>query len=297
MICDFVQATAKDGVNLEGLVFVPEGGKVDAVGVWIHGLGSNFHRSYGRTTKLAKLFNDSGIAFATFDTRGHDVIAHSVRSDKRKKKGYRGITIGAAYERFEDSALDLDAIVDFLKKRFKKIFLLGHSTGANKAVYYLAREREKVDGGALISPVSDVPMIKKELGSRYDEAINVAKNMIKRGDGDKLVPEALCANTYTAKRLLSLASGESTEQLFPNKSFRGPLRIFSKIKTPIIVIYAEMDDYLALEKVSAQDLIGSFAKFSKSKKFESFIGREADHSFTDCEEELGEVLINWIKSL
>lgn len=297
MLCDFVQVTAKDGVNLEGLVFTPKDSPSTAVGVWLHGLGSNFHRSYTRTTKLAKLFNDNGIAFASFDTRGHDAVAHSVKFDKRKKKGYKGVTIGAAYENFVDSFFDLEAIVDYLKKDFDKIFLLGHSTGANKVAYYLAREHKKVAGGALISPVSDVPMIKKELGDKYEETIDLARDMVNRGDGKKLIPEDFSPNIYTASRLLSLANDNSVEQLFPNRNFSGPLRVFSRIKAPVIVIFGDKDDYLKVDRVLPQDLVDSFAKYAKNKDFTSFIGVACDHSFTDHEEELGKVLIDWIGKL
>lgn len=295
MQCDFVQVEARDGVKLEGLVFSVKG--ADAVGVWIHGLTSNAFRNYERNTVLAREFSDAGIAFAVFNTRGHDVVTYSVKSDKRKAKGYRSITAGSAFERFEDSVLDLDAIVDYLGKQYKKVFLLGHSTGANKVAYYLARRCKKVAGGALISPVSDVSMIKKELGVKYDEAIKTAREMVKRGDGNKLVPESLCPSIYTARRLLSLADQKSVEQLFPHKNFMGPLQIFSKIKSPVIIVYGARDDYLKLDKISAEILINCFSRYSKSGKFESFVDVDADHSFGTREEELGQVLLDWITGL
>lgn len=295
MQCDFVQVGAKDGVKLEGLVFSVKG--ADTVGVWIHGLTSNAFRNYQRNTILAREFSEAGIAFAIFNTRGHDVVAYSVKNDKRKMKGRRSVTIGSAFERFEDSVLDLDAIVDYLGKQYKKVFLLGHSTGANKAAYYLARRHKKVAGGALISPVSDVPMLRNELGNKYDEATRIARDMVKRGEGDLLVPENICASIHTARRLLSLSDQKSVEQLFPHQNFMGPLRIFSKIKTPVHIIYGEKDDYLKVDKISAQVLIDCFSKYSKSKKFDSFVGAGADHSFTDCEEALGNTLVNWINRM
>lgn len=295
MLCDFVQIATRDGVRLEGLVFLPKG--ADTVAVWIHGLTSNGFRNYERNTILARAFNEAGMAFATFNTRGHDVVAYSVRRDKRKKKGYRSMTIGSAYEKFEDSFLDLEAIVDYLKKDFSKIFLLGHSTGANKAAYYLAREHQKVTGGALISPVSDVPMFKEEMRDNYQEVVRVAKKMVGDGHGQDLIPSDLSKNIYTAKRFLSLATQESVEQLFPNREFRGPLKIFSRIKTSLLVLFGEKDDYLEKDRVLAQDLIGAFRKYNRSKKLEAKTISGSDHGFSEHERELGKILIDWIRNL
>lgn len=296
MQCDFVQVEAKDGVKLEGLVFSVKG--ADTVGVWIHGLTSNAFRNYERNTVLAREFTRAGIAFAIFNTRGHDVVAYSVKNDKRKVKGRRSATIGSAFERFEDSVLDLDAIVDYLGKQYKKVFLLGHSTGANKVAYYLAHEHKKVTGGALISPVSDVPMLRKVLGGKYDEAIKFAREMVSSGDGGKLVPEDLCpGGIYTARRLLSLAQQKSVEQLFPHRNFMGPLRIFSKIKSPTLIVFGDKDNYLLEDGVDSKDMLSVFSKHTRGKRLEAKVIFGADHSFTDREEELGKVLVGWITGL
>lgn len=312
MHCDFVQVTAKDGVNLEGLVFSPstpsrtstELGRMSrsgqtAVAVWIHGLGSNFHRNYKRTTTLARVFNEAGIAFVSFDTRGHDWIAHAVKTDRRKAKGYRGITIGSSYEKFTDSAYDLDAIVDYLLSQFKNVILLGHSTGANKAVYYLSRKgtQKKVRAVALVSPVSDPPMERKMLGSRYEETVKMAKKMVSEKRSWDVLPQSLSRSIYPAQRFLSLACKESIEQMFPNKEFRGPLRLFSRIKVPSLILFGELDDYLKIDKIKVREVFDVFSHYSKSKSFKTISIPEADHGFSDKEEELANTLVSWIKEL
>lgn len=310
MQCEFVQVTTRDGLDLQGLVFVPKGdpstlrrsadrsGQTPTpVGVWIHGLGSNFHRGYKRMTTLARIFNENGIAFATFDTRGRDWVAHAVKPDKRKKKGYRRITIGAGYEKFIESQYDLDAIVDYLRELFPDVILLGHSTGANKAVYYLSKPgtQKKVKGVVLVSPVSDVPMLKKELGEHYNEALEVAQRMIREDRGWEIVPRELSRTIYTAQRLLSLATQESSEQMFPHKQFHGPLRLFSRIKIPTLIIFGSLDDYLLTDKVTTQELLRVFTRYHKSKSFKTIVIPESDHSFIDKEEELAKFITNWMK--
>lgn len=309
MKCDFVQVVAKDGVNLEGLVFGLEGcpsthsarsGQTPtSVGVWIHGLTSNAFRNYGRATTLARVFNDNGLAFATFNTRGHDVVAYSVKSDRRRTRGYKNITIGSAYEKFEDSVLDLDAIAEYLGKKFKKVVLLGHSTGANKVAFYLSRPRvnKMVVGGALISPVSDAPGWRRQLGERYEEALALAKKMMKGQRGKELMPQELIGSINTARRFLGLATHEATEQLFPDREFRGLLRVFSKIKTPTFVLFGGKDDYLFKDRITASELINVFAFNYKGGKFRAQAIPGADHGFVEKEEELGKILIRWIMAL
>lgn len=320
MQCDFVQVVAKDGVNLEGLVFKPKGGPSTpssrsgqtptVVGVWIHGLGSNFHRNHKRTTTLAKTFNDAGLAFATFDTRGHDWVAYAAKNDKRQAKGHKPVTIGSAYEKFEECVLDLDAIVEFLRAKFKNVVLLGHSTGANKVVYYLSKAKtssaylargattqKKVSGAILISPVSDVALWKKDLGKNYEKALDVARRMIKSGKGKELMPLELTQSIYPARRFLSLASQKSVEQMFPTRKFRGPLRLFSKITIPTFIVFGEKDDYLLRDRVSAEVQLAVFSKYSKSERFGTEVISGADHGFSDHAEELGKALLGWIRGL
>lgn len=297
MQCEFVNVTTMDGVELQGLIFAPKG--ADTVGVWVHGLTASFHSNPTRTNALAKVFNSAGLAYATFDTRGHDAVAFARKYDKRKPKGYRSITVGAGYEKFTDCVLDLDAIVDFLHERFKDVIFIGHSTGANKAVYYLSRmgKQKKIAGVVLASPVSDVALYKKELGNKYEKALEAAQDMVDKGEGDKLMPQELANGLATASRFLSLADQNSVEQMFPTKEFRGPLTLFSKIKIPMLVLFGEKDDYLLGDKVTTQDVLGTFSKYHKSKNFQTLIIPLADHGYRDHDLDLGHTLVRWVQDL
>lgn len=304
MHCEFEQVTTSDGIDLQGLIFLPKDNNYSThseqtptvVGVWVHGLISSFHSNYKRITTLARVFNEQGMAFATFDTRGHDVIAAGKHADYRRIKGYRSFTIGSAYEQFDHCDRDLEAIVKFLKKKFARIVLIGHSTGANKVLYYATRRRFKniPFGLVLLAPVSDVPVMKKEMGKNYEEALRTADEMVKSGKGMELIPRDLVQPIYTAQRFLSLASQQSVEQMFPSKDFKGPLRLFSLAKIPMMVVIGEKDQYLDLPLYK---LIETLVTQTTSVKFSPVILRNADHGFDGKEEELADTITTWIKGL
>lgn len=299
MNCEFVNVTTADGLDLQGLIFCTPNHKEKTVGVWVHGLTASFHSNYKRHTILARVFNDAGLAYATFDTRGHDAVTFAKKYDKRRKKGYRSITVGGAFEKFTDCVLDLDAIVDYLKECYEKVILIGHSTGANKVVYYLTRagKGKNITGVVLASPVSDVALYKKELGDNYEKALEAAQDMIKRGQGSLLMPQEWSKDPRTAQRFLSLINQESVEQMFPTKKFRGPLKLFSKIRIPTLVLFGEEDNYLKTDRVSAQDILGVFSREHRSKVFKILVIAKTGHSYEDKEEEFAKELINWISKI
>ncbi|MBI3290485.1 alpha/beta fold hydrolase [Candidatus Microgenomates bacterium] len=315
MQCEFVNVTTADGLDLQGLVFAPDvspstrssstsltadarsGHIPNTVGVWIHGLTASFHSNPTRIRVLSEVFNSAGIAYATFDNRGHDLVTFARKNDKRKPKGYRSITAGASYEKFTDCVFDLDAIVDCLAERFKNVILIGHSTGANKVVYYLSRpgNDKKVSGVVLASPVSDVALYKKDLGRNYEKALATGRDMVKNGRGEELMSQNLVKDIRTVRRFLSLADQNSLEQMFPTREFRGPLTLFSKIKIPTLVIFGEKDDYLVGDGVSAKEIIDIFTRYHKSKVFRTLIIPDSDHGYRDHDADLARALVRFLQ--
>src|SRR5262249_59931595 len=74
---------------------------------------------------------------------------------------------GAAFERFGESVADLWAAIAFARRcGYARVVLAGHSTGANKALHYAARARDRrVAALALLGPISDVAAEVKQLGA------------------------------------------------------------------------------------------------------------------------------------
>ena len=137
------------------------------------------------------------IGYFKFNTRGHDVVAG------------RGRTLaGAAFERFRDCVPDLRAVIAFARRRgYRRIVLAGHSTGANKVLYYAAKTADRrVTGLILLGPISDIAgeakrIGRRELGRRVARASRLAAR-----DRRALVPSAW--GFWSARRYLSAAVTE-----------------------------------------------------------------------------------------
>ncbi|MCX8008786.1 MAG: alpha/beta hydrolase, partial [Patescibacteria group bacterium] len=130
------EITTDDGLIHQGLVAYPRDRGNTAI-IWVHGLTGTF---YGNA-KLLKIFaeraTNHGMAFGTFNNRGHDMIAGFRKIDQESPKGYTYTTIGAGYEVFEECVCDINAVIQFfVDQGYRKIILVGHSSGANKVCYY-----------------------------------------------------------------------------------------------------------------------------------------------------------------
>ncbi|MDO8664582.1 MAG: alpha/beta hydrolase [Candidatus Liptonbacteria bacterium] len=140
MLCELTQIKTKDGLRLEGLVFEPTHStgsrrvkvRTKTIALWLSGLTGRFSGSPERIHAVAGEMAKKKISFAIFNHRGFGNI-NSLSVKKGKKSAYK--YFGTSFEKFEDSVLDIEAMIGFCRKRgYKKIFLLGHSTGANKSL-------------------------------------------------------------------------------------------------------------------------------------------------------------------
>ena len=64
------------------------------------------------------------------------------------------VRVGTAYEKFAESLFDIDAYLDFVKEQgFEEVHLSGHSLGAPKAAYYLAKRPDaEISSVLFLSP-------------------------------------------------------------------------------------------------------------------------------------------------
>src|SRR3989344_2508506 len=145
---------------LRGLWFGPRRPKRAIV--WVHGLGSSMFSKLSIVEKLV----DPQTAVLVFNNRGHDKVSRLARADE--KKIGKTLLGGAAHEIFTDSADDIQGAINFAKRQgAKEIFLVGHSTGCQKSIYWASRKkRRSVKGIALLGPVSDWSAEMKRSGAR-----------------------------------------------------------------------------------------------------------------------------------
>ena len=271
----------RDGVYLDG-VFAEPSRRSETALVWVHGLGSSFSSGQPLNRELSVRLTRAGIGYFKFNTRGHDVVAG------------RGRTLaGAAFERLADCALDLRAVIAFARRRgYRRIVLAGHSTGANKAVYYAARTADRrVTGLILLGPISDIAgeakrIGRRELGRRVARASRLAAR-----DRRALVPTAW--GFWSARRYLSLYRPGEAEDVFPYDRPGARWTALRAIREPLAVMLGGRDEFLDR---SPEALIEAFA--AQAERAESFTGRiipGALHGFQGHEVAVAQAVVDWIR--
>jgi len=235
--CHVVEITTPKKFILNGLWFGPT--KPKRVIVWVHGLGSSMFSKLAIAEKLA----DRQTGVLAFNNRGHDTIANVPTTGKKRIKG------GAAHEKFTDSADDIQGAINFVRKiGIKNIFLAGHSTGCQKAIYYASRNplrtRRVLNGIIALAPMSDYSAHRHAYGAtKVQRAVHYAQAMARRGRGQQLLPPHVWDWPWSAQRFLSLYSGRGAEEIFTYWDAKKNPKTLKSVKVPLLVLLAEKDEY------------------------------------------------------
>lgn len=290
---ELVEIVTKDLMVHQGIFFAPKKRAQKAI-LWVHGLTGRFYGDPRLMNVFAQFCEKHHLGFASFNNRGHDMVAGLRKVDTDAPEGYRHVTMGAGMETFEDCVFDIDAAVTFLARQgFTQIYLAGHSTGANKVCYYGATKQDpRVSGVVLAGPISD-RLSQQRDKLTYQKNILVAKALIAAGKGDVL---QLHRHFFpiTPKRALSLLAPNSAEDVFNYGDTTGALGEFSKITTPVLIILSGNDE---LVDRPVRMIKQAFDRHSKSKQYMSKIIPDTTHGFTGKEKEFVSLVVKWAASL
>lgn len=250
--------------------------------IHIHGMTGDFSR-HPFTWHLAQLLKGSQYDLFTSNTRGYGIKTRFYFGKNKK-------VIGTAFEKFEESALDVGAAIKEAEKLgYDEIILSGHSTGCQKIAYYQAKmHNKKVKALILNAPADDFNHAIKKLGKEFPKAIKIAKKLAKSGKGNTVLNKY--AGDYTAKRFLSYADPKNPEAEAFNYS--GKLKQFSKIRQPMLAIFGSKEP--PTDKTPKQML----AKLQERTKADMFLTAEirgADHSFIGKEKEACKVILDFLR--
>lgn len=273
-----------DGVTLDGIYVRPKR-RSDAALIWIHGLTSYFHSGQTLVKELSSRCRNARIGYFKFDNRGHDLVSRG--------QGSRAL-FGTLFERFEDCIHDIRATIGLARRLgYKKIILAGHSTGANKAVYYLYKIKDRnITGLMLVGALNDISAEKTRVGvKKFNEAMRLAKKLYQKNPNSFFISNKFL---WTARRFLSAHTPGTAEDVFPYYNLKANWRAYKNIKTPTAFLIGSRDEY---SDRSAQELISIFKKHSRAKSFSGFVIKGAGHSFVKKERGLADVIVKWIKSL
>jgi pimeloyl-ACP methyl ester carboxylesterase len=277
-----VRLRTRDDVWLDGIITEPRRRRHTAL-VFVHGLGSVFSSAQPLTRELSTRLNAAGIGYLKFNTRGHDVVA-----------GRGKQLAGAAFERFGRSVEDIRTVIAFARQcGYRRIVLAGHSTGANKVLYYAARARDRRVGGLiLLGPVSDVAAEAKRLGWRELRRRVATAERIARRDPQGLVPRAW--GYWSAQRYLSLYRAGGDEDVFPYYRPGARWTALRTVRLPVATIVGSRDEFLDRP---ARELIDAFRlNATRARSFSGTVVPGARHNFQNREQALAELVVRWIRT-
>ncbi len=261
--------------------------------IFIHGLSS----SAFTLEKVISFLADNTTSILKFNNRGAGVINRLNKVDKRKKKGYTLSKIaGAAHEVFTECVDDIQGAVNFVKEKgVKDIYLVGHSTGCQKAIFYLSKKgkQKQVNGVTLLCPVSDysaaVKMTDKIILSK---AVKYALNLVSKGKKNEILPDNVWKDDIVdAQRFLSLYTPDSEEEIFTYVNSNKIPKTLRKVKIPIFAVFAGKDEY---HDRPTKKIVSWFEKNSKSQDLTIKVVENSPHSFQDHKEKVSKEIQKWL---
>lgn len=275
------QIKTSDAVTLDGIVVVAR--KKDTALIWLHGLSSKFYGGQDLIAALSAACLKNNIGYFKFNTRGRDVVY-------RDGKKY----FGGGFEKFTDCVSDIQAMIQFAKKLgYKRTILAGHSTGANKALYYIYKTRDPaVKGIILAGPISDRAGAIQQRGiKKVDVGVKLAEELKKKKI--KLMPPEY--GIMGPERYISLYKSVTAEDVFPYHNPKAAWKELSSVRVPILTVVGGKDEYLDRP---AKELIETFQNHAPlTKSFTGVSIKGANHGFEKKEKELAVTIIDWIKTL
>lgn len=210
--------------------------------IFIHGLAGSLFNHHEILVPLL----DGTSAALYFNNRGHDKAAYIKRQAAINKQNYVVELAGEAFEVFEHCVDDIQGAVNLLgDKGVENIYLVGHSTGCQKSIYYLSKNlgTNIIQGVILLCPMSDYAFsLTQNQQQSLGVAVNYARKMIAQDQAHDLMPSQFTTDLIDAQRYLSLNTPDSEEEIFSYAN-QGKPTILSKINTPMLVVLAAMDEY------------------------------------------------------
>lgn len=290
-----VRFATLDGLELSGLLYEPKR-RTKKAAVFLHGTGGSSVFESNRTNPVAEEMIRRGIAYFPFNNRG----AHLMRRLRVTRGRRRSVGGGMAWELIRDCVYDIDAAARALRARgYRELFLIGHSTGANKiAIYDFYKPRNPFRKYILFAGGDDVGLMYEQLGARrFRKALAQAK---KNRRSEDLAPPSISRLPISWRSLHDMINPDGDYNVFPFlEKLRGirlsrkPLfRHVRRIRKPTIAIYGDRDEY-CFDDVSG--CVRTLANAVGPKEnFEFVIVKNADHGFTGMERELGRLMAEWL---
>lgn len=249
----------------------------------IHGQGGNVLENYYAHI-WGRIFNENNIGFIYGHNRGHSHINDIFRKNSYYKR------CGATFEIFEESIYDVDLWLNkAYELGYKKVILMGHSLGCNKVIYYIHEKNPKLDGVILASPPDMVGLTLLEEPT-YEDLVKEAKRNVEEGSPRKILNELLDDYSYTSSEnfLNFYTEGNNIDNL-PIERNPEHFEQLESIRVKILAFSGgnETGPYAKIELLKEKAL--------NCPNFEVAFIEGSGHTYNDHEEDVANLIVDWIK--
>lgn len=283
---ELLDVTTIDGFRLHGYWQSPgktharQAPPLDAC-VLIHGTGGTFYSST-LLAHLAGLLLGEGIAALRVNTRGHDLVSTAATSHGPRRQG-------AAYETLDDCRHDLQAWIDLCVARgCQRVGLLGHSSGAVKAVYAQAQQpHPAVRRLIALSPprLSYQSFVHGRERQTFLAQYEAARQLVDQGNGQQLIEV-----TFPLPMLITAAG--YVEKYGPEEKY-DVLSHLGLLRVPTLVTFGsqEVADHPAFAELP--QAVRNLRQQHTS--LEVVVVAGADHFYSASLTELSAPLTRWLR--
>jgi len=272
------------GLHLDGILYQKDTHKITII--HIHGSLGNFYQNQFLRL-MAKMYQDNGINFLSFNLSAHDGLAEGFRNDEFEY-------IGGTIVDFNECINDIEGALEFVKPFSERIILQGHSLGCDRTLHFLLNHSDKYDF-ILLSPCDSYQLqVKRVAPETVQEQI---KRLKKEGNLD--VFQLLPPNEYgvsqndevydipiTKKALLSIMEGP------PYKLIRLGVQKKYFIDSKCLIYLGGQDP---LQTAHRNDMFHYFKE--RVKEVTEVYIPEGDHDLSNCEKDVIKNIITWQNSL
>lgn len=306
MKIELVSVFSTDKLLLPGLLYSSAKSTRKAA-VWLHGMGDNgIFYNPDRLNALGDSLTTHNIALLAFNNRGaHNSKRLKIMDDAlpERERKYQG---GIHYERIIDCVQDIDGAAAFLQERgFSELYLIGHSSGANKICVYHAQARHNpFSKYVLAGPGDDVGLFFGSLGpKKFQQALRYSRDAIKHRKPLQIMPRYTGMHPFSAQSAYDILNPEGDYNTFPfyetTTKRLGKKPLFSeykKLDRPTMVIFGENDEYAytAGDTRHALELFRTHTNKAIMQQLTFTAIAGADHGFHGYEQEFADSVALWL---
>ena len=246
---------------------------------------------------LGEQLQPNEIGYIFTHNRGAGYISDFETQQQNPDGSQAFVQIGALYEHFAESELDIDAwLQEAINFGYKRIIIVGHSFGGPKVMnYFWKKQPLTVHGIILASPADMVGLVMAPNSKTdYEYLLQEATQLVSMNQPRTLLSKRVWeCYQVSAQTFLDIFAENGPGDVFPILKNPTTFLALASINQPILCLMGENDDIIirGLEK----DLELIRQKATNCLSFTSEIIPGADHCYRGKETQFAEIILQWIK--